>query len=143
MIVRPFVAEDVEWAITTSITSIEEDRNEPDLIDTAQMEMIATLAVKQGSAVVCEAATGRVGLLGGLILPNPLCPSKSVLTSVLWYVHPEYRKGRVPYLLLREYAKLHPTGDVLLSVPTRSHIKESSLVRLGWELVEKQYKIRK
>jgi len=82
-----------------------------------------------------------VGFIAGVRSNHPLNPGISLLSELFWWVMPEMRRSRAGLMLLNEFTGIgKETADwVVLSLETKSLIRDEHLTKRGFKLYERSY----
>lgn len=137
--------EDRRWAIHVACKyMIEKEVKRPDLFNVKQLHLLYHKLVKDGTGLIAWKGDERVGCVGGMLVDHLLNPDITMMYEAVWYVHPDYRSTRVPYLLMTSYKDLvqDRADEGVFTILGTTPIKDESLERMGWTLQEKQYTYR-
>lgn len=144
--IRAATESDRSWAINVTAKNIlKTEIGRPDLFNLQQLHLVITKMIQEGTALIVLADGKRVGCVGGILTPHFLNPSKTLIFEVVWYVTPEFRGTRVPYLLMKSYRDLvyEKADEGIFTIVGDSSVKDQSMLKLGWKLQERHYSIRK
>lgn len=125
-----------DWLINeAAICMLIDEVKRPDLVNLDQISLLVDKGLKDSTIFVVESNGLPVGVLGALLVPNTFNPDYSTLVELFWYVLPEHRKGRVGYMLVKEYTNLADMlgVDASMSLLPSSNVKDNKLERFGFE----------
>lgn len=114
------------------------------LFDIDSAEGIVQGWIENHLVFVAEKETvGQLGFIIGAITPHLFNPKVVVLTELLWWVDPQFRKTRAGYLLLKQFVEWgkENTDWITFSVQTITPIKETTLKKFGFRQIEACYLI--
>lgn len=135
------------WLIDVATKNmICEEAARPDLYNPAQIELICDKVIQDETGVICiKDGSQFAGAVGGILTPHFMNPVKTLLFEIMWYVHPEHRHTRAPYLLMKSYRDMvdERADEGIFTIMGTTPIKDSSLEKLGFTLQEKHYSYRK
>jgi len=85
-----------------------------------------------------------VGFLGAYVVPHIYNPRIMWSTVAVWWVDLEYRLSRAALMLLNSYVRLASQTCRYVTVALGWHtpIKEASLLKRGFKLLERSYTLR-
>ena len=137
--------EDMQWFVeTAAVNMMVEEANRPDLVNIENMYTLASMGAIAGTAFVAKVDGVNAGVIGGVITPNMFNPTIKTLAEVFWYVLPEYRQSRVGAMLLKEFiAQEWKADEISMSLLASSKLKQESLIKKGFRLVEYNFIKRK
>lgn len=96
-----------------------------------------------GMLILAESDDGVLsGMLGAWKLNHPFAPQVTTYSEAFWWVAPERRGCGAGAALLAEYvlrAEREGVRWVSVSLEAASRVKESSLERFGFQLMERTY----
>ena len=144
--IKPVTEQDRQWSIGTASKSMLKDEvGRPDLYVPARLGMYFSKVVKDGTGLICWKDGKRVGMIGGILLPHHLKPSYTVLTEIVWYVDPDYRRSRASTLLLNGYKALidEKADEGIFTLLAHTPIEDSSMERMGFKPYERNFIYRK
>lgn len=151
MAVRRAVTGDVEWLlrelkdfaefVNAPVSLIEDDN-----YARAQLRVL----IEQHFFIVAEqrceitGALVPVGFLSALEVPHPFNPKRKLASEQFWWVTPEARGSRAGAMLLAAYRErahqIHLEGGIAtIALEANSPIKQSSLEKRGFRLVERSF----
>ena len=142
MIIRNATMNDVPW-IVEQAKIFDEYYNGvvPFFSETYARENAVALINGRGIVLISEQNGHRTGFISGIISPHIYNPTIRVLVEMLWWVIPMYRKTRAGAKLLRAFTAWgKDNADMLtISIPTKTYIREESMKKNGWGMVEKTF----
>lgn len=131
--------QDMEWFVETAATRmLIEELKKPELVNTENLYVLATMGALSGTAWVAKKEGIPVGALGALVIPNVYNPEIQNLAEMFWFVLPEYRKTRAGVMLFNTYSdkaeelQLEATMSLLPS----SNVNFKAMNKRGFELGE-------
>lgn len=145
-VIKPAQPEDTPWIVEVAAKDmICNEVGRPELYQPDRLDPIVDKIVIEGTGLICWKDGERVGMVGGVLTPHYLLPTRILLVEIVWYVENTYRQTRAPYLLMKGYKQLieDKADEGVFTLLKHSPIKDSSLERLGFSFVEKQYLYRK
>lgn len=129
-----------EWLISTaSVRMLVEELEKPEYVCFDRIEFLVDKGIEEGTILTVEKDGEPVGVLGSLLAPNLYNPKIKTLTEIFWYVIPEYRSTRAPYLLIKAFDALakevadEATFSLLLS---SNNIKIDNMEKMGFKMQE-------
>lgn len=138
--VRIAELKDLDWIVNSaSVNMIGIELQRPDLIYLPRLYQIVEKGIGEKTFFLAEDGDVPVGVLGSLLSEHLLNPSVKLLTELLWYVLPEYRKTRAGFLLFKYFdntAKQIAHESVLSILTASSEINIDSLEKRGFKLNE-------
>lgn len=99
-----------------------------------------------GLVLVAEVDNKIVGMIAGIKSPNIWYIEDMSLREIMFYIQPEYRKGRVAYKLITEYNKLAQElldqGKISSYTMTKTeHLDKIDYSRFGYSKVEETWAV--
>ena len=141
--IRYLEERDRRWVIDIAARrTIIEDLKKPNLYNEDQLNGLFSLAVCGNHAFVCERNGEVVGLVAGIRHGHLFNPNVELVSTLFWYVLPEYREGRSAYLLLKRYRKSLDDENIwcVFSTQEYSSAKEETFSRFGFSKGENIYR---
>lgn len=99
-----------------------------------------------GLVLVAEVDNKIVGMIAGILSPNIWYTEDMALREIMFYIEPEYRKGRVAYKLITEYNRLAQelldNGKISSYTMTKTeHLDQIDYSRFGYNKVEETWAV--
>ena len=143
--VRKANKDDSQWIIEVAAKRMVEDEYQrPELYNKSTMEALLNSCLDNGLVLLAEKDGERGGVIIGIVTNHPFNNEIKVLTELVWYILPEYRKSRMSVMLLDSYTKEAKglADEATFSLLPTSNIKEESMQKRGYELMENGYLMR-
>ena len=88
-----------------------------------------------------EKLSGIAGFIAGTVGPHYFNPEISVLSEILWWVTPKYRRSPAAKMLLDEFVEWGETNCdwTLLSLDKNSPVNERAFLKRGFHLKERVF----
>jgi len=144
--IETLTVDDLSWFVNVAaVKMLTDEVKREELINISNIYKIVEQGMTTGTVLVAKSNGVCVGGIGGLLVPNLFNPTITTLVEIIWYVLPEYRRGRAGFMLLMAFDKLasEVADEVTLSVLDSSEVKIDSLEKRGFFLGElafrKQY----
>ena len=141
--VRYLEMRDQDWVVNVAARrTILEDLKKPELFNSDQIDKLFNIAVVGEHSFICEKDGQPIGLVGGLQHGHIFNPNISMISTLFWYVLPEYRTGRAAYSLISAYKKsIDMVGlECVFAIQEYSLAKSDTFIRLGFTHGEAVFK---
>lgn len=141
---RPMSMYDEDWIVNTVAPyTVENDLKRNDLYNKEQLTKLFHMCLVSGVSFICEREGEPIGVIGGVQHGHVFNPEIPMVTTLFWFVDPQYRNSRAAYVLMKAY--LDEIGDIecIFSLQDYSLKKDTFMLKMGFTHGERVFVKRK